>query len=497
MNDDYKELEKRVSSESDRQFILEKLKTFRESSDRGELNRIAADLFPYEKKYMKKHGKGCSVLIITVGMREAPIIFSFLALRPKKGILLHTSQSEMIADKVISDHNIADLGIKFEKVEIDEIDAAKNFQILKDSVLSRIKHANKNANGVLVDPTGGRKVMGASIATFAFFYRIPMVYLHAEEQLSVPVPFTGQIKEIANPYEHYGDIELSMLKRHFERYDFGAALGLCKELEGTVNDQSLYLKLQQIEKLIEIYRDWDSFLHSTHFQKPPSKEAKASIRLADRLETLYRKEMKRFGYNFINEKDLEANLEFLQKLQETWDSKKNLCDPYRLVDLYANACRRAEQGKYDDATARLYRCLEMCANISLENAGIGDLRNPDYEAFASQNKIDLETLMEKFREISGFGSPRNPPGLDDQMFLLEIAGFKAAQLYSKMKQFEEDGESLRDKRNRSILAHGTSPITNNDYEALASWTTKIISSTLGKKEFNQLAGQVIFPELNI
>jgi hypothetical protein len=179
MNDIFRKIEKKVSSESDRLFISEKLRLFEESSDRGELNRIGDDLFPYEKKYIKQYEKECNILITTVGMREAPIIFSFLALRPKKGILLHTSQSEKTADKVINDHTIASLGIKFEKVEIDEVDAAKNFQILKDQVLSRVR----NISGVFVDPTGGRKVMGASAATFAFFYRIPMVYLHAD---SVP-----------------------------------------------------------------------------------------------------------------------------------------------------------------------------------------------------------------------------------------------------------------------------------------------------------------------
>jgi len=493
----YKEIEKRVSNEWDRQVILKNLKIFRESSDRGELDRISKDLFPYEKKYIKIYEKECNVLIITVGMREAPIILSFLTLRPKIGILLHTSKSEVIADKVINDNNVIALGIRFEKVEIDEIDAAKNFQILKQSVLGRIKHTNNDVNGIFVDPTGGRKVMGVSIATFAFFYRIPMVYLHAEERLSIPVPFTGQIKEIANPYEHYGDIELSMLKRHIECYDFRAALELCKELEATVTDQHLYLKLQQIRKMIHIYNDWDSFLHSTHFQKVPSIEEKAKIRLADRLETLYLKEMKRFGYSFINEKTLESNLDFLKNLQNTWDSKRNLCDPYRLIDLYANACRRAEQGKYDDATARIYRCLEMCANLCLEKAGIEKLKNPDYEAFARKNGLTYKILQNKFSELSGFEKPQNPPGLNDQMFLLKIIGSKVANIYFKMEKLEANGENLRDKRNRSILAHGTSPITKKDFEALDSWTTKIIIGTLGKKEFNRLRAQVTFPELNI
>jgi len=493
MNGIFQDIEKRVSSESDRLFILEKLRNFESSLDRKELNSIGDDLFPYEKKYMKLYGKKCNILITTVGMREAPIIFSFLALRPKKGILLHTPQSEKTADKVINDHTIASLEIKFEKVEIDEIDAARNFQILKDRVLSRVK----NMSDVFVDPTGGRKVMGASVATFAFFYRIPMIYLHAEEKMSIPVPFSGIIREIANPYEYYGDIELSLLKRHFDRYDFDAALELCGRLEATVTDPYLCLKLQKIAKLIEIYRDWDAFLHSTHFQGNPSEEEKARTRLADRLEFLYLKEIKRFGYKLVNERTLEDNIDFLKQLQENWANKKNICDPYRLVDLYANACRRAEQKKFDDATARLYRCLEMCSSIELQKYGMKDPNQPDYAAFAKHIGMDLDTLSQRFKEAEKYELPEKP-GLRAQMALLLIASSKIAVIYDGMNKQEKNKDSVMEKRNRSILAHGTNPITAEDYKILDSKTSSMILEVVGNKsEFKDLLKNAKFPELLI
>lgn len=493
MNGVIQDIEKRISSESDRLFIVEKLRNFEGSSDRRELNSICDDLFPYEKKYVNLYGKKCSTLITTIGMREAPIIFSFLALRPKKGILLHTPQSEKTADKVINDHTIASLGIKFEKVEIDEIDAARNFQILKDQVLGKVR----NISDVLVDPTGGRKVMGASVATFAFFYRIPMVYLHAEEKLSIPVPFSGVIREIANPYEYYGDIELSMLKRHFERYDFDAALELCGKLESTVNDPNLCLKLQKVAKLIEIYRDWDAFLHSTHVQGNPSKEEIARIRLADRLEDLYRKEIKRFGYLLVDEKKLEENIEFLKQLQENWINKKNICDPYRLVDLYANACRRAEQKKFDDATARLYRCLEMCSSVELQKYGMEDPNNPDYAAFAKNLGMDIDTLSQRFREAVKYELPEKP-GLRAQMALLRLASSKIASIYNMIDPQGNTEDSVMEKRNRSILAHGTNPIKAEDYETLSSRTSSIITEVIGNKNKTKtLSKKATFPELMI
>lgn len=493
MNGIIQDIEKRVNSESDRSFIIGKLRNFEVSSDRRELNNICDDIFPYEKKYVKLYGKKCNSLITTVGMREAPIIFSFLALRPKKGILLHTPQSEKTADKVINDHTIVSLGIKFEKVEIDEIDAARNFQILKEQVLGKVK----NVSDVFVDPTGGRKVMGASVATFAFFYRIPMVYLHAEEKMSIPVPFSGIIREIANPYEYYGDIELSMLKKHFERYDFDAALELCEKLEATVNDPNLCLKLQIIEKLIEIYRDWDAFLHSTHFQGNPSEDEKARRRLADRLESLYLKEIKRFGYKLANEKMLEDNIDFLKQLQKNWANKKNICDPYRLVDLYANACRRAEQKKFDDATARLYRCLEMCSSIELQKYGMADPNQPDYSAYTEHIGMDFATLSQRFKEAEKYDLPEKP-GLRAQMALLSLSSSKIPVIYKGMNKKNQNKDSVMEKRNRSILAHGTNPITAEDYKILDSRTISMILEVVGDKDkAGDMLKKATFPELNI
>jgi hypothetical protein len=70
-------------------------------------------------------------------------------------------------------------------------------------------------------------------------------------------------------------------------------------------------------------------------------------------------------------------------------------------------------------------------------------------------------------------------------------------MYGRMNSSDENGENLRDKRNRSLLAHGTNPITREDYNVLFNGTEKIIASTLGKKEFKQLARRSDIPKLLI
>ena len=61
-----------------------------------------------------------------------------------------------------------------------------------------------------------------------------------------------------------------------------------------------------------------------------------------------------------------------------------------VVDLLNNASRRAEEGKYDDAVARLYRCIELIAQIKLkERFGI-DTSDVDLKLIPEEVKDELE-----------------------------------------------------------------------------------------------------------
>jgi CRISPR-associated protein (TIGR02710 family) len=58
-------------------------------------------------------------------------------------------------------------------------------------------------------------------------------------------------------------------------------------------------------------------------------------------------------------------LEFLKALADQTQQFKRPA-PLLVADLLANAERRAVQGRYDDATARLYRALEMQGQIAFQ-----------------------------------------------------------------------------------------------------------------------------------
>ena len=69
---------------------------------------------------------------------------------------------------------------------------------------------------------------------------------------------------------------------------------------------------------------------------------------------------------------INENLEFL-KLKISKRGIKTGDVKYYLPDLLNNAYRRIEEGKYDDAVARLYRSIELTAQLGLVNEGVVDV----------------------------------------------------------------------------------------------------------------------------
>jgi CRISPR-associated protein (TIGR02710 family) len=143
---------------------------------------------------------------------------------------------------------------------------------------------------------------------------------------------------------------------------------------------------------------------------------------------------------------------------------------YELVeDLLLNAQRRAHQQRYDDAVGRLYRALELLAQIRLKQAyglDTGDL--------------DLAILPEALRDT--YEPERNPRTGKVQIGLL-----KSYLLLSELpddplgQHFHPQMNRLQDAlqtRNYSLLAHGFTPITTNIYQASGGVMQTFVESAL-------------------
>lgn len=131
-------------------------------------------------------------------------------------------------------------------------------------------------------------------------------------------------------------------------------------------------------------------------------------------------------------------------------------EPARLFDLWLNAQRRAAQGRFDDAVARWYRLLEWTAQWQI------------------RLQLGLET-----KDFPTDRLPGSVPGPADgsetvNLGLVNAWRVVAACCRGPCQEFAQAEESrLRDhakKRNNSILAHGFSPVSEEDWRILEGWT---------------------------
>jgi CRISPR-associated protein (TIGR02710 family) len=127
----------------------------------------------------------------------------------------------------------------------------------------------------------------------------------------------------------------------------------------------------------------------------------------------------------------------------------------RLWDLLLNAERRALARRYDDATARVYRLLEWTAQWLLATAK--GWRTAD--------------LPESVAVAAGIGAGPNGRYQTGLRGAWELVASNVAGVAANF--FRDEGERMLHhllKRNQSILAHGSDPLSDEDWRALWDWT---------------------------
>jgi len=159
---------------------------------------------------------------------------------------------------------------------------------------------------------------------------------------------------------------------------------------------------------------------------------------------------------------LGLHIKALAMLTEN-DGKRR--EPLQLYDLWLNAKRRASQGRYDDAVARIYRLLEWTAqwqlriHADIDTADIPPNRIPDDFTFPKNRQDRRQAGLFQAWELLCHMIPRSP-----------AADF-----------FYNEGDAMLNNlkvRNSSILAHGFCPINQASWHDLEMWLEKGFILTL-------------------
>lgn len=280
---------------------------------------------------------------------------------------------------------------------------------------------------IVADYTGGTKTMAVALAIAALERpgveirlvtgaRADLVKVHDGTEHSCIVPAEGiRLRRDMAPFIVA-----------WERFAYGEA-ALALWAVATPRDRALRAELQIARDLSRAFDAWDRFDHP------------AALAVLD-------------SYRARIGRELGLTLTFLKHLTAEPDDPRRM--PARLWDLWLNAERRAAQGRYDDAVARLYRLTEWTAQWLLMQKGVDT-------ADVRVEEIPDGLLLPADR------SGKRKAALMDAWAMVEHHGDDAARAFVKAER-DRMLDQVR-TRNASILAHGDTPIGPVAWEKFHGW----------------------------
>lgn len=313
-----------------------------------------------------------------------------------------------------------------------EYDCREVFSEIKNYI-ENLKQEDREAE-ILVDFTAGTKPMSVGLVLSGCVVGAERFsYVQTKSEDGSPV----RGEEEVNSFYEISEYRFEELKRlfvfSFDHYDFSSALEVLDRIKKVSNLSEIQKFVETWRRIASLYLRWDLFDH------PSGEEVKGIPGVPDR------------------------NKAFLGKLG---NPNFPLRDLYFLADLLNNAQRRIKQKKFDDAVARLYRAVELVAQIKLRSWGI------------ETSDVDVERLPEGLKDK--YASLRNERGK------IQLPLYRSYELLAHLgeelgRNFFEDHElrNLLERRNNSILAHGFEPVSEENCFALCARVRKL-ASLLGR-----------------
>jgi len=353
--------------------------------------------------------------------------------------------------------------IEGEDYQIANIEAIDDFNAcfeVFESKIWELDYSDENKKyQIIMDYTSGTKTMSAAMACCGMFYNKDLISVGGDRSTG-EVSAGTEIINYQNLYKIYDKFALMRIRNYFNANRFMP----CVDILGYIVDSSIHK--DSLLNLCKAYYAWDNmeFEHAyDHLKK-----VDASLFELSELHGNLKKNIKALG-TIVNSKSL------------------NLKNCYILASLINNSIRKADEYKYDDAIARLYRSFELIAQIKLTNYNIksSDIDvNVLLENNVSQDFIDT---LEKTRED---GKIRI--GLVMDFLLLNELGDELGKYYVEN---ESRIKNLTQKRNNSILAHGLNSQSREDFDEFLDVVVSLARKL--DKDMNKFLKETEFAKFDI
>lgn len=343
-----------------------------------------------------------SLLISLSGFSPVTTILAYELLRPEQLLVLFSEDTRAGIDS-IAGHVVHPSRLRqsnFMARSCVPTDPHGVYRVVKD-VLDSMRSEDGQRPYVMLDITGGRKVMSAAAALAAWQLNLALCYVEADydPRLRRPLPGSDRLLVLGNPTELFGEQAMDAALRTFASGAFDAAYQQYDDLCDTIAEPA---RARFMRAMSGLYRAWcDLDLDG----------------LSEKLESV-QSTLPRVRHLITSETEqrLAVQLNFLRRLSQG-DSDCLLVCFLVLGEHYR------EIGRHDFAALLFYRTVEGCLAGRLEQRAAGfSCERPDYRLLSG----DVDQLQRDYATVATSIGKNPGPALPPIIGLMNAALVLAA-----------------------------------------------------------------------
>lgn len=389
--------------------------------------------------------------IATVGSASDPLVKSLIYWQPAKVIFLPSEETKSrIAEAILPQAAEGGCTLSLGQVDTVPLPHAENptscIQIIVEQVKPKVQEwlARGDDFDVVVDWTGGTKIMSAALALVAHRWRNTYFsYVGGTSRTKSGVGTVEPGSERVRPYDNSWEIlGYSVIEDALYAYQHGAygtGVRRLRSVLGQIDKRNQKLK-SELSTLARFLTGIDAWNKCEY--KRAKGEYEACARNFNDLKSVLPDDRAR-----ALQEHIQWALPYLHEIGNvSGKPSRRLCE-----DLLANARRRQKEGRLVDAVARLYHAIEALGQVQL-----GAVWNLD----ASRSLItDLPLAMQNKitrQDKNGYVQL----GLQNVYRVLKALGDPMGTEFQKLGWHEK--ESPLNRRNLSIAGHGFEPVREKD-----------------------------------
>lgn len=386
--------------------------------------------------------------------QQNPDYIMFVLTEISKKTLSYILQNPVMKDK---EH--------IEKYLSDENDVEK-ISLECTEILKEVIKSGYKPQDIVVDYTSGTKAMSAGLTLSAISNKIgTLVYISGKRDKEGRVISGTERAILLKPNIILSEQLFNSSVNLFNKYQYDACVENLKTAKDLFKEDEFQNRCNILIKLANAYSYWDRFELKNAFNELnnlPNSEFYATWGIKSRIE---------------------------KNKQVLYQEKENKFCPQRMIDPFENARRRGEEGKYDDAVARLYRLLEYIAQYFIAELELYQKKDNEFDTA----KLNLEKLPKNIQDKF-----KGMIGLEKSYELLNNFKHKiGSEIYEQLKNKDSEIRKLLNIRNFSILAHGFNPIDKDKCQKMLSLLEDYLRKYLRKEidDFEKIADDIKFPKI--